>query len=141
MPYERPLTEPEYRTLALHRVLVKKLRENPDAFLAKARQNLAFQRSRNDVHSEPYTAAWEKLVNGPQADLEEAMLSFSQVSRDLRPTNPFAGILSDDERLDVLEQVYRDWHPEASPELIESISQMLRGEGRQVRWGGSKEAP
>jgi hypothetical protein len=120
---ETSLTEPEYRTLAMHLALVEKLRENPKRVLAIAKRNIALQRETGDGHSEPYTAAWEKLINGPQDELEAAMVSLSQESRDLRQSSVFAGSLSDDERWDVLEKVYADQHPDATPEVLGRIKQ------------------
>jgi hypothetical protein len=112
----------------MHRALLVKLREDAETFLARARRNIAFHRECDpDGHSEFYTSTWERLLNGSLKDLEAAMVSTSQESRDLRQASPFAGTLSDEERWDVLEQVYQDLHPDASQETLNRIA-MLRHE-------------
>jgi hypothetical protein len=125
MPDKDGLTEPEYRTLALHRAVAKKLRDDPSAVLAVARKNIALYRSTDAAqHSEPYIAAWESLVDGPLDVLLEAIVSLSQESKDLRQSTPFAGVLSDDERWDILEEVYQVQHPTADQASLGRIARM-----------------
>lgn len=46
---------------------------------------------------------WERLLEAPLSDLLGALTSQSARSRELRQNNPFAGILSEGERRQVLE--------------------------------------
>lgn len=135
MDESRELTAPEQLTLALHRANAEKLRADPEAVLARARRNIAHIREVDQMsggQSEFYIATWEALVDGPVEDLVAAMVSLSQESRDLRQTSVFAGVLSDEERYAVLEQVYKDQHPDATPEFLEDLGQRLRSDGRRV---------
>jgi hypothetical protein len=45
---------------------------------------------------------WERLLEGPLTELLTALTSPSPRSRELRQNNPFAGVLSEEERRRVL---------------------------------------
>jgi hypothetical protein len=63
-------------------------------------------RSRDEEgRSAAYINAWDRLLSGSIDELEAAMTSTDQASRDLRQSSPFGGTLSDDERLEVLNRV------------------------------------
>jgi hypothetical protein len=133
MDETRELSAPEQLTLAFHRALVEKLRADPEAILARARHHITRVREVDVAgHSEFYTATWAALVDGPLEDLEAAMVSLSQESRDLRQASVFAGVLSDEERYVILGQVYKDQHPDATPEFLEALDQQLRRDGLRV---------
>lgn len=97
------LSEPEVRTLELHRAIARKLEASPGAVIARARRNLALLRD-NDPggHSSLYLDAWQVLLNGPLRDLLSVMVSTDAPAKELRQASPFSGVLSDDERLAVL---------------------------------------
>jgi hypothetical protein len=132
MDETKELSAPEELTLALHRALAEKLRSDTEAVLAQARRNIAFVREHGDGRSESYTATWEALVGGPIEDLADVMVSLSQESRDLRQASVFAGVMSDEERYVVLEQVYKDQHPDATPAFLEALGARLRSDGQRV---------
>lgn len=97
------LTPPELRTLALHRAVVEKLREDTELVLSKARAQLLVMREA-DVggHSSVYLKTWSRLLEGSIDELTATMVSTDQPARDLRQSSPFGGVLSDEERLDVI---------------------------------------
>ena len=100
------LTPPERRTLALHEAVVEKLLEDPEAVLDKARGQLQVM-SKADLEgrASKYLGTWSRLLEGPVTELTAAMVSTDQSARDLRQSSPFGGVLSDEERLNVIRQV------------------------------------
>jgi hypothetical protein len=52
-----------------------------------------------------YADAWEEILERPIADIRKALLADTPWGRDLRQNSPFAGLLSEAERLRILEEV------------------------------------
>ena len=97
------LTRAERRTLALHEAVAAKLRRDPEGVLAQARENLRVIREADHRgHGDAYNDAWAALLDGPRERLLGVLVATDQVSRDLRQASPFAGVLSDGERLAIL---------------------------------------
>lgn len=97
------LSGPEIRTLEMHRAVATKIESDPESVRALARRNLKVLRAADVAgNSEPYFDAWEDLINGSVARLVNVMTSTDQAARDLRQASPFAGVLTDDERLEVI---------------------------------------
>jgi transcriptional regulator with XRE-family HTH domain len=100
------LTHPERRTLELHKLVTEKLRADPQNVIQRAKARIDVMRSRDpEGRSASYITTWDRLLSGPIDELEAAMTSTDQASRDLRQSSPFGGTLSDEERLDVLNRV------------------------------------
>jgi transcriptional regulator with XRE-family HTH domain len=100
------LTHPERRTLELHKLVAEKLRADPQNVVQRAKARIDVMRSRDpEGRSASYINTWDRLLSGPIDELEAAMTSTDQASRDLRQSSPFGGTLSDKERLDVLNRV------------------------------------
>jgi transcriptional regulator with XRE-family HTH domain len=100
------LTHPERRTLELHKVVAEKLRSDPQSVIKRAKSRIGIMRSRDlEGRSAIYVNTWDRLLSGPIAELEAAMISTDQASRDLRQSSPFGGAVSDEERLEVLKRV------------------------------------
>jgi transcriptional regulator with XRE-family HTH domain len=100
------LTHPERRTLELHKLVAEKLRADPQDVIQRALARIGVMRLRDlEGRSASYINTWERLLSGPIGELETAMTSTDQTSRDLRQSSPFGGTLSDEERLDVLKRV------------------------------------
>ena len=100
------LTHPERRTLELHKLVAEKLRADPQAVIQRAKERIGVMRSRDlEGRSESYITTWDRLLSGPIGELEATMTSTDQSSRDLRQSSPFAGALSDEERLEILNRV------------------------------------
>ena len=84
------------RDLALHRAVADKIEADP-SLVQVARKNLASWLSKG-VWS-PYFVEWERILAGPLALLLEILRSTDERAVNLRQSSPFAGILSDQERL------------------------------------------
>ena len=97
------LTQAERMTMALHRAVASKLLQNRDRVVRIACKNLAIQRKADTQgRSKEYFDAWESLLKNDEG-LLEILTSTSRRARELRPASPFAGVLSDEERLEILQ--------------------------------------
>ncbi len=100
------LTHPERRTLELHKLVAEKLRADPQGVIQRAKARIDAMRSRDpEGRSASYINTWDRLLSGSIDELEAAITSTDQASRDLRQSSPFDGTLSDEERLDILNRV------------------------------------
>ncbi len=90
----------EERSLRLHQVIAERLVADPDVVLAKAKANVATMRAADTArHAAGWLDQWEALLDGSLVELIDVMLSRSQIACDLRPSTPFAGVLTPAERL------------------------------------------
>ena len=97
------LTPPEIRTLEMHKAIAAKFEADPNTLRGLAKRNLKTLRAADpDGYSSPYFDVWERLLDDSLARLTGVMVATDQVARDLRQASPFSGILTDEERLDVL---------------------------------------
>ncbi|KQY22210.1 transcriptional regulator [Cellulomonas sp. Root485] len=79
---------------------------DPQASLAVAQENLTTMRARHSRgQAARWLEQWQELLDGPLDDLLYALTSPSQRSRELRQNNPFAGVLSSDQRDAILASV------------------------------------
>lgn len=90
----------EQQSLALHRAIARKLVTNPEAVVAKARSNLS--RWTGKGTAKPLYAAWNVLLGLPPAVLAEVMTCDTDEAAQLRQSTPFAGVLSPQERDEIL---------------------------------------
>jgi hypothetical protein len=96
----RPQRREERVQVELHRALLGKLITDVDRMRKVAHRNLA--KSRSVVRGEQargWLDEWDALVDGPPERLVEVFLGEDEHSIDLRQVSPFAGALSDKERL------------------------------------------
>jgi chromatin segregation and condensation protein Rec8/ScpA/Scc1 (kleisin family) len=97
------LTREEQRSLWLHRAVANKIASHAAPVLAQARRNLDVLREQHTTG--PVTSdfdEWESLLDGPVETLLATLVSVSQRAVGLRQNSPFAGVLVEDERADVL---------------------------------------
>jgi len=85
----------------LHRAVAEKIVEDPQPVLRKARINLQRMSSRvRDAYAQDWVAEWDALINGGDINrIVGAMLRADERGIDLRQMTPFAGVLSQEERL------------------------------------------
>jgi transcriptional regulator with XRE-family HTH domain len=95
--YHSTMTREERRSLFLHHAIVRRLREDPDAVLARARRNLATMR-RSSPGAEALLREWDVLLDRPLDGLLAQILDPGEHARELRHVTPFAGVLSASER-------------------------------------------
>jgi len=97
------LTLDQQRSLWLGHAAAGKLVADPSGVLQKARDNLVRLRV---VHSRGVSRRWldewETLLRGPVDHVLEALTSRAPRARELRQNSPFAGVLTEEERLRVL---------------------------------------
>lgn len=96
-------------SIRFHQLVAEKLRANPHAVLAKARQNLARMRREHGPNVEYYAARWEALLDGPLDQLLAVLTSPDEDARALRQCTPFAGVLSPKERWAAFRQFLTEW--------------------------------
>ena len=89
--------EIDQRTLAMHRLVAEKIRQDP-ALFDKATVTLARWRKTVCASSQPYLHEWERLMNqGMEACLAVAVED-SEHATALRQSSPFAGLLTHQDR-------------------------------------------
>ena len=89
------------RSLALHRLVADKIRNDP-ALFDKIKATLARWRKIVSPNSQPYLIEWERLVaDGIEASLAMATED-SERATALRKSSPFACVLTEPERLEFL---------------------------------------
>lgn len=96
------LTRDQRRSLWLTYAIAGRLVADPEALLETAKRNLEGMRKSARGQAQSWLDEWEHLVNGPVPALLGAMTSRSPYGRDLRQNSPFAGVLSEAERAEVL---------------------------------------
>lgn len=100
-PSHPPLGRREERiSYELHRLVAEKIAENPAPVLAKAAENLQRMLLRpRGSQAAGWVQEWKQLMADDPTELVEAMLRTDEGSIDLRQMTPFAGVLSQEERL------------------------------------------
>ena len=103
-PPRAPFTRREERVAyELHRTLAKRLIDNPDAVLATVPENLSRMRSKtHGSFAHELLDEWERLSKGPIGAIIDVALGPDERSVELRQNSPFAGALSNQERLDAI---------------------------------------
>ena len=105
MPTDR---REERVTMELHLTLAQKLRSNPQVVLAVTPKNLERLRSRLTAPiGQGWVSRWAELLDGPVEDLISGMLADTTEGRDLRQNSPFAGALTQSERIAAIERANR----------------------------------
>jgi excisionase family DNA binding protein len=100
---EGGLLREQVRTLWLHQAVAGKLVSNPERVLKIARRNLQKLR---DMHSTGSITRqfdeWDRLLNGSFVELLNTLTSTAPHAIELRQNTPFAGVLTEHERTQVL---------------------------------------
>lgn len=101
-PQPAELTGGDRWSLALHRAVLRRLVDEPDAVRARALRNVATMRRSGDGSARVYLDAWDRLLRGPLEPLVAALTALDHEARDLRQVTPFAGVVPPRERWDLL---------------------------------------
>lgn len=96
------LTRDQRRSLWLAFAIAGRIVGKPEAARSVARRNLANMRASARGQAVSWLREWERLLAGSIEDLLIALTSRSPRGRDLRQNSPFAGVLSEAERAEVL---------------------------------------
>jgi transcriptional regulator with XRE-family HTH domain len=101
-----PLTRKDRQSLALHLRVAEKLLTDHDQVAGVARRNLErLYETHRSGRSDYYLDSWQDLLDGPLTSLLDVLTSTSQRARDLRQASPFAGVLTAEERDELLRAV------------------------------------
>lgn len=94
----------QVRSLWLHRAVAGRLARDPERVLQRARRNLdRLERAHPAGMGARWLARWRALVEqGPEAVMR-ALVAESEEADELRQNSPFAGVLSEAERLAILQ--------------------------------------
>ncbi|USQ81510.1 helix-turn-helix domain-containing protein [Ornithinimicrobium faecis] len=107
------LTYEQRKQLWLHQALLTHLLTKPDATMSLARKNIRRWSSmhRPDGKANDYLREWEKVLDDGLERTVETVLSSSLRSCELRQNSPFAGVLSQTERMAALTsfRATHDW--------------------------------
>ena len=97
------LTRDQQRSLWLGYAVAGKFVSNPEGVLGTGRANLRKLQERSPRgRGRHWLEEWDRLLLGPTEEILEALTSRSPRARELRQNSPFAGVLSDAERQEVL---------------------------------------
>ncbi len=97
------LTRDQQRSLWLAYAVAGKIVADPEHARALARRNLARMRPTTRGEARRWLDLWERLLEGPIDRLLGELTARSTKGRELRQNAPFAGLLSDEERRQVLD--------------------------------------
>jgi hypothetical protein len=91
---------PQYmddRSLAMHQLVVAKIRHDP-ALFAKAQTNVSRWQTMACARTQPYLQDWQSLINLGVDECLAVAVEDSARANALRQSSPFAGVLSHQER-------------------------------------------
>lgn len=110
----RKLTREQERSLWMHRALMTPLMTSPDEALDRARANIKRWRSehRSDGMTVRYLDEWERILDEGLAAVLDTLLSTTPEACELRQNTPFAGVLDDATRVQVLRSFKHYWERE-----------------------------
>ena len=103
MEHVPPLTREDRRSLALHRVIARRLEEEPEITLRLARRNLR-KMAQQHAGARPLLSRWRTLLDRPIEEILDVLVDPRPSARELRHVTPFAGVLTARERAQVFEQ-------------------------------------
>lgn len=108
------LTREQERSLWLHRALMTPLMTSPDEVMERARANIGRWRAehRSDGMTVRYLDAWEQILDEGLAAVLDTLLSTAPAACELRQNTPFAGVLDDTIRAQVLRSFKGYWEQE-----------------------------
>jgi excisionase family DNA binding protein len=115
----RLLTREEEKSLRLHQALLTQILTEPTAVIATARDNLGRWTGmhRPDGVTARYFEEWKRVLDRGLDAIVEVMISPSQEARELRQNSPFAGVLPDETRIQVLRTLKDQWGREHEQRL------------------------
>ena len=92
----------ELRSIELHRLVAERLDE---PMVERARTRVQEWLSTDGPEHPVYAQRWLELLARPVGAVAAALTEDTEEMRDMRQNSPFAGVLSDEERLAVIRRV------------------------------------
>lgn len=97
------LSRDQRRSLWLNTAVAGRLVADPSGVLAAARKNLeTLWNAHPRGQAAHWLDEWAKLLEGPAERVLEVLTSPTPWAREMRQNSPFSGVLSEDERVEVL---------------------------------------
>lgn len=93
--------EIDQRSLALHRLITEKIRQDPRLF-ENMKKTLTRWRKIVSVNSQPYLEEWQRLVDLGIVECLAVATEDSEQATAMRQASPFCGILTEDEHREFL---------------------------------------
>lgn len=111
---EPQLTREQEKSLWLHRALLGRLMVDPQGVLEAARTNIGRWKTmhRSDGMVAGYLDQWCHVLEGGVDSVAAVLTGVDEVSVELRQNTPFAGVLSDGQRRQVLQSFRQYWDQE-----------------------------
>lgn len=109
---ENSLTYEKLKSLYLHKAVLDELRKDWEKCSTIAYENIERwkENHRSDGMSAKYLDEWKTILDiGNFQKLSKVLTGLDEYSCDLRQNSPFAGILSNEQRLAVLEEFRKYW--------------------------------
>lgn len=102
------MTRDQRRSLWLNTAVAGKLVGRPEEVLKQAGHNLTGLEARHTRgQAAHWLKEWRELLSGPTERILEVLTSPTPFAREMRQNSPFAGVLDEDERIEVLEAFRR----------------------------------
>lgn len=96
------LTRDQERSLWLGYAIAGRIVTDPERAQRLATRNLVKMRKSSRGQTQRWLDEWERLIHGPIGDVLSTMTSRSPRGREMRQNAPFAGLLDESERAEVL---------------------------------------
>ena len=111
---EPSITREQEKSLWLHRALLGALMIDPRGVLQTAQGNIARWRTvhRPDGMSVRYLGQWQQVIDDGVDVVARVIVGMDERSCELRQNSPFAGVLSEAERRQVLRSFRDHWEQE-----------------------------
>jgi excisionase family DNA binding protein len=97
------MTRDQRRSLWLAYAIAGQIVADPQRAILLAKRNLEHMRVSSRGQARRWLDEWERLLDGPIDQVLATLVSPSPKGRELRQNSPFAGLLSDAERGDILD--------------------------------------
>jgi excisionase family DNA binding protein len=121
------MTRDQLEQLWLHQAIAAKYVANAPTVIAAAEINLRrLRRLRPDGPEWSWLDRWEVLLTGDAKPLLDALTSPSHYAIQLRSASPFAGVLSEVERRDVLAALAEHRRDQARPMRLDTLERVMR---------------
>ena len=107
----------DLKSLALHALVVQKIERDPVLF-ERVKATIARWRSDTNCAKKPYLGPWHKLVEAGMSEALKMAVEDSERGQVMRSASPFAGILTEEERLDFLNSWVQQRSPGPQPDPL-----------------------
>lgn len=118
--------EIDQRSLALHRLLTEKIRQDP-ALFENVKRTLAHWRKTVCANSQPYLEEWQRLVDLGTEECLAVATEDSERANAMRQASPFCGILTNEERWEFLLEWDKS-HGASDQEIEEQRQAMIKAQ-------------